>query len=67
MSQGQGSGLLGVTSRILRRPFAKNLVDTGVSLVRVAVLLGHKSLSTTRIYVTPPKAGLAVAIARLED
>ena len=42
-----------VTPHTLRHTFAKNLVDAGVSLDRVAQLLGHKSVNTTRIYTVP--------------
>jgi len=41
-----------LTPNILRHTFAKNLVNAGVSLEKVATLLGHASLNTTRIYVT---------------
>ena len=39
-----------VTSNILRHTFGKNLVDAGVPLYRVATLLGHANLNTTRNY-----------------
>ena len=42
-----------VTPHTLRHTFGKNLVDAGVSLDRVAQLLGHESVDTTRIYTTP--------------
>lgn len=45
--------LEGVTPHTLRHTFGKNLVDAGVSLDRVAQLLGHESVDTTRIYTTP--------------
>ncbi len=45
------AGLEGVTPHILRHTFAKSLLDNGVSLEKVAALLGHESLDTTRIYV----------------
>ena len=32
--------------------FGKNLADAGVPLDRVASLLGHESVDTTRIYTT---------------
>jgi len=51
-----------VTPHTLRHSFGKNLVDTGVSLDRVAALLGHESLDTTAIYTTPSQADLAAAV-----
>jgi integrase/recombinase XerD len=39
-----------VTAHTLRNSFAKNLVDGGASPDQVAVLLGHESLDTTKIY-----------------
>ena len=42
-----------VTPHTLRHTFGKNLVDASVSIDRVAQLLGHESVDTTRIYTTP--------------
>ena len=47
-----------VTPHTLRHTFGKNLVDAGVSLDRVAQLLGHESVDTTRIYTTPSEQDL---------
>ncbi len=47
-----------VTPHTLRHTFGKNLVDAGVSLDRVAQLLGHESVNTTRIYTTPSEQDL---------
>jgi len=49
----------------LRHTFAKNLIDAGVSLEKVASLLGHSSLNTTRIYTTPGERDLEIAVERL--
>lgn len=54
------------TPHTLRHTFAKNLVDSGVGLERVAMLLGHSSLNTTRVYVTPSERDLERAVAELE-
>ena len=54
-----------VTPHTLRHTFGKNLVDTGVSLDRVAMLLGHESLDTTAIYTTPSRADLAAAVEQI--
>ena len=59
---GQDAGLERLTAHMLRHTFAKNLVDSGVGLEKVAALLGHASLNTTRIYVTPSQADLEKAV-----
>ena len=52
-----------VTPHTLRHTFAKNLVDAGVTLEKVAALLGHSSLNTTRVYTTPSALDLEKAVA----
>jgi len=47
-----------VTPHTLRHTFGKNLVDAGVPLDRVAQLLGHESVDTTRIYTMPSEQDL---------
>lgn len=56
-----------VTPHIARHSFAKRLVDSGVPLDRVAMLLGHASLDTTRIYTTPDERDLESAVDRLGE
>jgi len=56
-----------LSAHILRHTFAKNLVDAGVTLEKVASLLGHSSLDTTRVYTTPGKSDLEKAVRALED
>lgn len=51
-----------VTPHTLRHTFGKNLVDTGISLDRVALLMGHENLDTTAMYTTPSRADLAAAV-----
>lgn len=55
-----------VTPHVLRHTFAKSLIDRGVSLDKVATLLGHTNLNTTRIYTTPGIQDLEEAIGELE-
>ncbi|MFH1635391.1 MAG: tyrosine-type recombinase/integrase, partial [Chloroflexota bacterium] len=64
---GEEAGLPHLTPHILRHTFAKNLVNQGVGLEKVAVLLGHASLNTTRIYVTPGQRDLENAVEKLND
>jgi len=51
-----------VTAQTLGHSFAKNLVDAGTPLDQVAVLLGHESLDTTRIYTQPSERDLVRAV-----
>ena len=62
---GQLAGLERLTPHVLRHSFAKNLIDAGVGLEKVAALLGHSNLNTTRIYVTPNQRDLEQAVERL--
>ncbi len=61
------AGLKEATPHILRHTFAKSLIDSGVSLDKVATLLGHSNLNTTRIYTTPGILDLEDAIGELDD
>ena len=54
-----------VHAHTLRHTFSKNLIDAGISLEKVASLLGHSSLNTTRIYTTPGERDLEAAVERL--
>jgi len=62
---GDDAGLPDLTPHMLRHTFAKNLVDSGVSLEKVAALLGHSNLNTTRIYITPNQQDLEKAVDQL--
>jgi len=62
---GQDAEIANLTPHMLRHTFAKNLVDQGVGLEQVATLLGHASLNTTRIYITPSEKDLETAVERL--
>ncbi len=55
-----------VTPHTLRHSFAKVLVDGGVSLDRVAALLGHTNLNTTKVYTTPGMDDLKRAVEILD-
>lgn len=60
------AGLKNTTPHTLRHSFAKALIDAGVSLEKVATLLGHSNLNTTRIYTTPGEAELEDAVGKIE-
>jgi site-specific recombinase XerD len=59
------AGLEDVSPHTLRHSFAKNLIDAGVGLEKVAALLGHANLETTRRYTTPSEADLQEAVERV--
>jgi integrase/recombinase XerC len=54
-----------LTPHVCRHTFAKNLVENEVGLEKVAALLGHSSLNTTRIYITPSERDLELAVENL--
>ncbi len=62
---GQDAGLQRLTPHVLRHTFGKNLVDSGVGLEKVAALLGHSSLNTTRIYIVPNQQDLEKAVEKI--
>ena len=45
--------------------YGKNLVDDGVPPDRVAQLLGHESVDTTRIYTTPSEQDLQREVVKV--
>jgi len=55
------------SAHTLRHTFAKNLVDAGVSLDQVAMLLGHESLDTTKIYIQPSRRDLEKAVWKIDN
>jgi len=64
---GQDADLKNFTPHVARHTFAKNLVDSGVGLEKIAALLGHSSLNTTRIYITPSEHDLELAVEKLRE
>jgi site-specific recombinase XerD len=58
----QEAGLEDLTPHVCRHTFAKNLMDRGVGIEKVAMLLGHTNLNTTRIYITPSEHDLELAV-----
>lgn len=61
----KAAGIDELTPHVCRHTFAKNLVDNEVGLEKVAALLGHSSLNTTRVYITPSERDLEQAVENL--
>jgi site-specific recombinase XerD len=59
---GSKAGLDGLHPHILRHSCAKNLVDQGIGIEKVAMILGHESLETTRLYTMPSEGDLQAAV-----
>jgi integrase/recombinase XerC len=62
---GKAAGIEGFSAHKLRHTFAHDLLETGSDLVRVAAILGHSSLDTTRLYVEPSEDDLQRDVDRL--
>ena len=63
----KGSNVSDVTPHQLRHSFCKNLVNAGISLEKVAILAGHESLDTTKIYCKPSLHDLDKAVAMIGE
>ncbi len=61
----QEAGLEELTPHVARHTFAKNLINSRVGLEKVAALLGHSNLNTTRLYITPDERDLELAVEAL--
>ena len=59
---GQEAEIERLSVRMLRHTFAKNLVDHGVGIEKVAALLGLESLDFARLYVTSDAQDLKEAV-----
>ena len=59
------SRLEGATPHTLRHTFGKNQVDAEMPLDRVAQLLGHERVDTTRIYTTPSEQDLQRKVGKV--
>lgn len=53
------------SAHTLRHTFGTNLLRSGVDIVTVAELMGHRRLDTTRLYTLPTERDLEDAVARL--
>ena len=56
-----------ITPHILRHTFCKNLVNADVSLEKVALLAGHESLDTTRLYCQPSFDDLSDSVDKISE
>lgn len=65
-SIGAAAHVENMTPHVARHTFAKNLINAGVSLEKVAMLLGHSSLDTTMVYITPGMSDLEKAVRSLD-
>lgn len=54
-----------LSAHTLRHTFGTNLTRSGVDVVTVAQLMGHKRLETTRRYTLPTQADLEAAVSNL--
>lgn len=59
--------LADISPHNLRHSFCKNLVNSGVSLEKIAVLAGHERLDTTKIYCYPSHVDLREAVDRISE
>lgn len=51
----------------LRHTFCKNLLNAGISLEKIAILAGHESLDTTRLYLEPSLKDLESAVEAISE
>lgn len=54
-----------VTPHQLRHAFGSNLADAGATLDEIAALLGHRSMSSSQVYLHPDPARLREAVERV--
>lgn len=59
------ANLYGVTPHTLRHTFCKNAIDLGVSINQVAMIAGHSSLDTTKVYMVPSEKDLHDAVEKM--
>jgi integrase len=59
------AGVLDLNFHDLRHTFGTRLADAGVDIVKIAELMGHQSILTTRRYTHATDQGKRAAIAQL--
>ncbi|MCL6612538.1 MAG: tyrosine-type recombinase/integrase [Peptococcaceae bacterium] len=62
---GESAKIDGLTAHILRHTFCHNLIVAGEGIEKVAILAGHSSLESTRIYTVPGKNELQAAVEKI--
>ena len=62
---GKSARIQKMTPHVASHTFAKNLVNSGITLEKVAMLLDHSSLDTTIAYTTPGMSDLEQAVCSL--
>jgi site-specific recombinase XerD len=62
---GEKAKIAGLTPHVLRHTLAHNLISAGVSIDRVAMILGHANINTTAIYTKPSMGDLQAAMDNL--
>ena len=63
----KNTALATVSAHQLRHTFCKNLIDAEVGLEKVAMLAGHESLDTTKLYCKPSLQDLSQAVERIGE
>lgn len=56
-----------ISPHVLRHTFCKNLVNAGVSLEKIALLAGHESVDTTRLYCQPSFEDLSDSVEKISE
>ena len=56
-----------MSPHILRHTFCKNLVNAGVSLEKIALLAGHESLDSTKLYCQPSFDDLSESVDKISE
>lgn len=59
------SAKIELSSHTLRHTFCHNLIAAGEGIEKVAMLAGHSSLESTRIYTVPGKNELQIAVEKI--
>lgn len=62
---GESAKIEGLTCHILRHTFCHNLIAAGEGIEKVAILAGHSSLESSRIYTVPGQRELQNAVEKI--
>lgn len=64
---GESAKIEGLTAHVLRHTFCHNLIAVGEGIEKVAILAGHSSLESTRIYTVPGQRELENAVEKISS